>query len=157
VAAKDIITLLIALYGAGLSTFVFVHGMRREKRRISIKQTTSFFTFPNGDLGPPMVNLEVVNEGHRQVTVSAPVLRLPSGKQLAIITQAAIGSSKFPARLEDGDTATLRVEYQVITRTLQHVGIRGKIKLIPVCSDTTGKDYEGDEWEFDVEEDWSKL
>jgi hypothetical protein len=70
---------------------------------------------------------------------------------------AAMGSSTFPAQLGDGDTATLRVEYQVITRTLRQAGIGGKMKLLPVCFDSTGKKYEGDAWDFDTEADWSKL
>ena len=78
IAAKDLLMFLIAAYGAILSTIVLVYSITRERRRIVIKHAPGFFGYPSsGETGPTMACLEVVNEGHRPVVISAPAILTP--------------------------------------------------------------------------------
>jgi len=74
---KDVVTLLVAAYGAILSTFVFISAIRKDRRRVVIEHTMAFYTYPDGTTGPAMASLEVINKGHRPVVVSAPTMRTP--------------------------------------------------------------------------------
>jgi hypothetical protein len=154
IGTKDIITFIIALYGAVLSSFVFYRSIVRERRRIVIRQTAAFYTYPQG-LGPPMASIEVTNHGHRPVVVRAPQLELPNKKNMALIN--ADGIQDFPKRLDDGETAGVRMQYDIITESLREAGYSGHIILRPTCTDSTGKTFKGDKWKFDTNTDWKKI
>jgi hypothetical protein len=151
IGTKDIITFIIALYGAVLSSFVFYRSMMREQRRIVIRQTSAFYTYPQG-LGPPMASIEVANHGHRPVVVNAPQLELPGKKNMLLIK--ADGIQDFPKRLEDGESAGVRMQYDVIAESLREAGYSGRIILRPICTDSTGKKFKGNKWKFDINTDW---
>lgn len=148
---KDIVTFVIAVYGAILSSVVFYRPVLKERRRIVVTLTTAFYTYPQG-LGPPMAQIEVTNDGHRPVVVSAPKLLLPNGQYMLLMGADGIGD--FPKRLEDGESAGVRMQYDAIADGLREAGYSGNVALWPVCSDSTGLTFKGDKWEFDISKNW---
>jgi|ERR1700730_18285831 hypothetical protein len=151
IETKDIITFCIAVYGAGLSSFVFYQSLLKDRRRVVIKQSTAFYTYPQG-LGPPMASIEVINRGHRPVVVSAPQLQLPNKERMVLVN--ADGIHEFPKRLEDGESVAIRMQYDAIAESLRKAGYSGKVILRPMCSDSTGKTFRGGKWHFDISTDW---
>lgn len=153
IETKDFFTLAIAVWGAGLSTFNLVEGLRRERRRVRIIQTAAFYAYPGQGLGAPMMALEIVNHGHRPVVINAPQMRLPDGRHMALWN--ADSSHEFPKNLTDGESVTVRFYYAAVSDSLKDAGYRGTVRLRPTCTDTTGKRFFGKVWKFDLDTDWA--
>jgi hypothetical protein len=155
IAIKDVITFAIAVYGAALSTFNLVQSITKERRQVIINQTAAFYALPAGGVGPAMVNIDVINRGHRPVVVSAPTMQMPNGRLLVFIN--ADGFRDFPKRLEDGETGSIRMPYHLIASSLRDAGYSGKVDLRAICIDTTGKRYWGKKYKFDIDADWTNV
>lgn len=153
--AKDIITLAIAAYAALLSTFNLIQSIVKEQRRVSVEWSTAFYTSRSGDVGPPMLSLEVMNHGHRSVVVQAPSLRLPNGQSMVLLK--ADGFEDFPKRLEDGEKVGLRMSYEMLCDALKINGYSQTVKLRPVCADNTGKKHWGKKIKIDPNLQWDSL
>lgn len=151
IGTKDIITFVIASYGAALSTFNLYRSVVNERRRIVIKQSTGWYTYPQS-LGPPMACIEIVNRGRRPVVVNLPQLQLPNHKSMTMMN--ADGGHDFPKRLDDGEAASVRIGYDLIAESLRNFGYSGEIVLRPLCTDSTGKTFRGKQWKFNVDKDW---
>lgn len=150
---KDIIAVGLGAYGALLSTFNFWQAKAKDRRQILIKQSTSFYTYVGGAMGPAMATFEIINQGHRPVVVDAPTIKLPSGEHLVFI--GADGMKDFPKRLEDGNSASIRIPYTEIADSLKRNGYSKTVVLIPTCKDSIGNKFEGDKWSFDVDRGWT--
>jgi hypothetical protein len=152
---KDVITLIIAAYGAVLSSFNLWQALTKDRRRILLKQSTGFYTYAGGGMGPAMATFEVINQGYRPVVVEAPIITLPSGKHMVLLT--ADGIRDFPKRLEDGDSVSLRVPFSDIAAALKKEGYSRTVTLYPICKDSTGNIFKGKIWRFDVKAGWTKM
>jgi hypothetical protein len=147
---KDIITLIIAAWGACLSTFVYLQSVWKERRHVVVIRSPAFFAYPDGNVGTQQTQIEVVNHGHRPVVVSAPTIRLPNKKHMNLV--GAKGAMDFPKRLEDGESASLYIGDADITRALKRAGYSGVVALWPTCTDKTGNRYWGKKREFGTED-----
>jgi hypothetical protein len=145
---RDFLTLGVAAYGAVLSTYNLVQGLRRERRQVRITQTFAYYTYADAGLGPPMVALEIVNHGQRPVVVNAPRMRMPDGRHLALL--GAEGLDEFPKNLKDGESKSVRIYCQMVAESLKEGGYRGTVRLRPICTDSTGKTFYGKTWRFDL-------
>lgn len=114
--AKDAGTLIIALYGALLSTIVFIQTRRRERRKIKIEAIPSFLRYGDGSFSSELTEIVVVNLGHRTVVVSAPCIQLPNKKYINFAD--ADGLHDFPKRLEDGEKASIRMTNKKIAKAI---------------------------------------
>ncbi len=110
---KDYVTLGIALYGAVLASTVFIQSLRKERRRIVVGISPTFYAYADGSLSTQMASIDVVNHGHRPVVVKAPAIRIPNGQFLSFT--GAKGYGDFPKRLEDGEKASITVRYREIS------------------------------------------
>jgi hypothetical protein len=146
--SKDIITFVIALYGAGLSTFNLFDSLKKEKRRIVVSCEPTFYAYPDGNVGTQQTSIKIANHGQRAVVVNAPKLRMPNGKFMFLA--GADGAKKFPKRLEDGDSVSLTIPDSEISKTLVRAGYSGNVKLRPQCTDQTERRYRGKALMFTV-------
>lgn len=151
---KDIITLAIAAYGALLSSFNFWQGIRKDGRRIQLRQSISFYTYSGGNIGPAMATLDIVNHGHRPVIIDAPTMRLPNGMQLIFAEPDHF--AEFPKRLDDGELVSVRIPFADIAQALKSQGFSGTVTLWPTCKDSTGMTFRARKWRFDVDTGWTK-
>jgi hypothetical protein len=152
IETKDIITFCIAVYGASLATFNQIQSILKDRRRITVAISPSFFTYADGSISSQMASIEVVNRGHRPAVVSAPALQMPNGK-LVFFTDSD-GFGNFPTRLEDGEKASISVKFRKLADALKGAGFSGKVTVRPSCKDTTNKRYWGKRWKFDADGDW---
>jgi hypothetical protein len=150
---KDAITVGIAAYGAILSTYNLAQGVRRERRRLTVKMSTGMYTY-GPELGPAMLCIEVVNAGHRPLLVNPPSLRLPDKRTLALM--GADGIADFPKELGDGAAGVIRSRYRDIAAALSSAGYRTQVELTPICSISTGQTFAGRPWTVDVQE-WLRM
>lgn len=73
---KDVVLLVIAVWGAALSTFNWWTGRLKERRNIRLKLSTYTPVFQNGTLGQRYVRVTAVNAGHRAVKIDHLALAL---------------------------------------------------------------------------------
>lgn len=152
---KDVALFALAIYGAALSTFNWRQAVRKDKRAVSVKLSTTIPAYDNGSLGPCFAKLEVTNVGHRPVTISTMALELPGGARIFCTAPNAypgISDTRLPATLSDGASASIHFAYQDISAALANSGRTGKIKVVPACEDSSGTYHRGKHWEVDTEQ-----
>jgi hypothetical protein len=152
---KDILLFLLALYGAALSTFNLLQSIHKDRRQIMIGLRTIIPAFADGQTGKCFAILNATNAGHRPVTVTTLALELPTGQNLfpsPINAFPGHPNTLLPATLSDGQSAHASVSYSdMATALLQH-GMHEKIKIIPICYDSTDQIYKGEPWEVNPRE-----
>jgi hypothetical protein len=130
---KDVFTLIIALYGAILSTVVLLRTVRKDKKklRILLKQ--------EGD------NFEclVVNYGYRAINIQMPVITARGfSKEIFVSPPENVALSSFPRELGEGKSVKFTSSDYGITEKLGlKYDVVGKIVLSASCTDATGKTY----------------
>ncbi len=146
-----IITLLVALYGAILSTYTIINERKEHKREIKV--TLSFGLIEQGEVSPPMVILSALNTGSKTVTLSSKGLILPNKKILFFVRQD--DCFPFPYDLVEGKDVMVWREAKELANKLKQEGLLGKIKLKGFFRDAIGNRYVSKAVKFDIE-DWSK-
>lgn len=151
---RDWVVLLIALYGAVLSSFNFWQARRKENRILKMSISTMIATFSSGDLGESFAKIEAVNFGQRTITVTNLALELPSKQRLFSRKGSSIvgmPDTPLPIALADGHIAYLLIPYKDIASSLLNHGIK-KTTLKPLAIASTGEIYRGEPWKFDSRE-----
>lgn len=137
----DILIALVAIYGAILSTVIFIKDQQKDKRRINIRLHSGFLTSDNGELSEPMLFFEIANPGFKKVTINTPSLRLKSG--FSLIFPLRNSTVNFPYTLEEGRNITTWYELDKLKDDLiQKLNLHGIIKIKGVISDQVGNEFE---------------
>jgi hypothetical protein len=153
-AAKDLVLLALALYGAILSTINWRHSAKQDATQLKVVIGTMMPAY-GAQLGLPYAKVEAINVGQRTVVIDILTLELPSGARLFTPFNtglAGLESTRLPASLDDGDTARYIVSCEEIGRALRSHNLGRGTKLTPVCVDTAGRVYKGKPWEVDPDE-----
>ena len=134
----EIITALGILYGMGMSTYNFLDSRKTKKRQLKVKLLFGF-TPIGGDLGDPMLLLKVMNPGDRTVTINAPYIKLPDGKNL--ITPWPLSHVRFPYELEEGKNCVTWMKESEVRENLLKMDYTGKVELLGAVDDATDTTY----------------
>ncbi len=149
---SPIVTALVAVYAAILSTFNLIWNLWRVRRRLKV--TLTIGATPYGpEIGQPSVLLCAVNPGSRAVTVSEFGLRLPKGKELVGLKSSFQHDSSLPHELVDGGThrAWLLAERLAVPlNKFEHLS--GEVKLRGFYRSTLWKQYESETLSFRIED-----
>lgn len=132
----EVITAIGILYGIVMSTYNFVESRKAKKRRLAVHISMGWIPI-GGDLGDDMIMLEVTNPGDRTVTINAPYIKLPGGKNM--ITPWPTASVKFPYELPEGKNCFLWVKRSEVKLNLVKQGYSGKVPCRGAVQDATGK------------------
>lgn len=97
-----VLTTIVAIYGALLSTINFYKDLTYKRRRIKILISNYIRDESNSELG--IITFRIYNIGHIPVTVDPPFLILPNGKELHI---AIFSNYSFPQTIEAGRSIIL--------------------------------------------------
>lgn len=146
---KDIFTLVVALYGAGLSTYVAIAQRRDKWPRVEAKLAYGFLTHAAG-LSDTQILLSAANVGHTSVTLSSGGLLLADGSQ--VLTLSHNTSERLPQQLEPGKSLTMWFELRPLAAELASRGRSGKIKVRAKFIDQTSREYLSKPMEIDVSE-----
>ena len=107
----DLISLIIAIWGAGLSSYLALRELRRERRQVRVYLDHIEWV--------ERFQMLVVNVGHRPVTIVEVALRPiypeETSGEFPIYPEAPEGFAlpKLPALLNDGESLTLPMPEQV--------------------------------------------
>ncbi len=154
----EIIIAITALYGAVLSTYMFIAEHRRKQRQLSLNLSIGFLTY-GPELSEPMLFTTVANPGDKPVTINIPRIRLPRiGESIIPPIQEIQEHSDvtFPCELGEGKSCRTWLEIKDLGLALIEHGYSGTVKLLAEVEDGTGKIYKSKKpYEFDVDQ-WSK-
>jgi hypothetical protein len=140
---------LVALYGAILSTHSLLLARREKARTIKVSISNGFLTF-GPRLSELMILVEAANPGERTVTLHAPTLRLPDGKQMLL--PFGNSSVSFPYDLPEGKSCTAWIEAKEIAADLREHGYSGTVKFRAQFRDAVGNSFISKPWSFDINE-----
>jgi len=138
ISITELLTGIIAIYGAVLSTVIFTKEQQKSKRQIRINMKFGFLTFTNG-ISPQMLLIEIINPGLKPVTINGPQLRLPDGRSL--IMPIPNSNIKFPYELGEGKSVHTWIEVKDLKDTLLNFGYIEQVKIKAVVMDQTGKEF----------------
>lgn len=149
----EVLTLLIAGYGAILATYTAVTESRAKRRVVTVKLTNGFLAF-----GTHISNLhlfiEAANPGSRPVTIVAMGILLPDGETMYM--PPSPGAAQLPLELGEGKNCRVWVGARDCASELPRAGYSGVIKLRGFADDATGTRYVSKQFAFNVNE-WLKA
>jgi hypothetical protein len=158
ISARDGITIAVAVFGAILSTFTFVQGYIKGRRRvrIDISEIVGHKTLAN--VLRKAVVVRVINFGSRPVTARMPMLEWSNGERIVggnlDKDQIYFDRTGFPVQLNDGESAGVYVDLRNLARLVHSKGHSGKVTLRPLFFDQTQKKYLGRKWVFDSDDEY---
>jgi hypothetical protein len=145
----EIITEIVAVYGALLATYTLIIQIREKGRRLKVKLNFGFIEKRN-NLGEEMLLLSGANTGHVEITLCSHAITLPGGTK--IVFRQHGGEYQLPYTLVPSKSCTLWFPSQEIYQSLRDKGFSGKIKIQGVLQDQTGNCFKSNKLRLDLEE-----
>lgn len=148
-----LITLLIALWGALLSSYSALsrHWHKTRRLRVTLLRAPQF-EMP--DSLEPSFRIEAVNPGERTVTIKSCVLRVKSGGWLSIPTERC--EIMFPHELQEGENCRCWIELGNVARELHSKDFAGQVKVAGEFCDSLGKRFQSKWTKFRIGE-WLEV
>jgi hypothetical protein len=143
-----IVTGVVAVFGASLSTWNAVSKQLEKRRRVTVKVSRGFEAY-GPVLGPDSVIVTALNKGQRSVTLSGAGSLLPDGGTVIYFGQS--GNTRFPHELESGKSCLISMPVQAVGEQMKKAGFSGTIKLAGYFRDALDKTYASKRFHFDVE------
>lgn len=145
----QIVTAVIAIYGAIFSTITFFQNRKDKKKNLKIKFSNGFLTYDVG-LSELMLFITVYNIGGKSLLINSPRIVLSDGKSFVFPNPQS--DVKFPHKLEEGAKCEVWTEMKALAKELYKNGYKGKIRLMADVSDGTDKKYKTKKaWIFNVD------
>jgi sRNA-binding regulator protein Hfq len=142
------ITLLIALWGAVLSTAKVLYDYSRNICRLKVYLAYGFLTQGN-IVGPDTISISAMNIGYRDVTLNSMGFILPDEKYIMIIEPQS--NVKFPYTLSEGKECSVSKMQKQLAKELRKHGYSGKIKLRGYYRSAIGTIFKSKPVDFDIE------
>ena len=144
---KDIVTILIAIYGAILSTYLVIMRGRGEKKQLSMILEYKVFSKKGF--------LAIANSGHRPITIRKIIVGIPhktsSGESHDLYFSPI--SPVLPNLIGDGETIIYRFGYE-LTEEIVNIRQQQPTGFIKCRSDISIIDGEGNSYNKIVEWRW---
>jgi hypothetical protein len=133
-------TLIIAAYGAALSTFLAFMQLVRGTRGIAVYCRMAVAAAPGGGVWEFVV-VQAVNKRARPVTITEAGLRMSNRR---FFTQAAsnMGRKPLPAKLDFGDAVEIRFDLPELEKVMTEERPAGVALSRAFVRDAEGKEYD---------------
>lgn len=145
-----LITLIIAVYGAILSTFTFWNTKQENKREIKVKASHGLIKKPTG-VTPPLVILTAMNTGRKTVSLTNTGLILPNKDRPYLIFTQPDSFVPFPHDLVEGKSCQVWLTAKELANDLVSEGYSGRISLRGYYRDAIGDEYRSKPMKFNIE------
>lgn len=137
---SEIITLIIAIYGAVLSTIIAIREFTKDKRRVKVVCRYAFAFPPGSNETLKFISISVVNTGHRPIQINQAGIMLNDGNGITQL-ESKIGKIPLPKKLEDGESLEIMFDADKIEQALKnHENKKAKFTKAYV-SDAEGNRY----------------
>jgi len=142
------ITAAVALYGAIVSTVNLISRRKEKIRKLKVEITSGWMFYDNKI---PGLLIKIINLGFRSVTVEHPYIQILDTKKY-LICPIPIANVNFPYELREGKSCVECVSENEIRSELKKIGLTGKVKLLAIVADQTGKKFKASKpIEFDID------
>ena len=145
---KDIITAVIAVYGAALTTYTIYTKRRENKARVEVESQISLLVFGR-NVSDAVIMLTAKNPGEKAILLNTQGFLLPNDKQLFFPLPHS--DVTFPYELQPGKDCRVWSDAKKFAQTLKHEGYYGSINLVPYFKDQLGRVYKGKKWKFNLD------
>ena len=137
---SEIFTLIVAVYGAVLSTLLAIREFTKDRRRVKVVCRSAFAFPPGGDETWKFISIHVVNTGHRPIQISQAGILLSDGNSVTQLESKA-GKIPLPKKLEDGEALEIMFDADKIEQALKNHENK-KVKFTKAyVSDAEGNRY----------------
>jgi len=147
-----VITAIVAVYGAILSTYNLIIKRRENTRQVNVTLTWGLLS--NMPEPITMFFLKAANPGKRTVTLTECHIELPDKSQL--VMPYSQGTINFPHDLEEGRDCTVWFSVGEVVQVLLSKGYTGNLSIRAVYRDALGREYKSKPFKGKVSE-WSKA
>jgi len=135
----QIVTAIVAIYAAIVSTVTLITNRREKVRRLKVVAS-------NGVIGNPVIGasglmliITVSNPGHKNVVINTPYLRLPNKNKLIFPSPGT--DVRYPYKLEESSACTLWSDMDQLKDVLRSQGLDGTVKLRAEVTDGSQRVY----------------
>lgn len=135
----EVITAIVAAYGALLATYNLIAQRRENKPWIEVSLSLGVRFDARGRPSEPMLFLKAANRGDRVVTLNSHGVRLPD--KTTLYTPVPISDVSFPLELQKEKSCTVYIPLEELERDLRNSGYKTRVKLRGVYSDMVGRKY----------------
>lgn len=143
----NIVTAIVAFYGAGLSTYTVFANWKDKQRQIKVKLSNGFLGGPK--LSPTMLLIEASNPGNRTVILNSPGITLPDGK--TVVFPIPESNVVFPYTIEEGQSCLVWTPMKKFASTLRNEGYKDIVKIVGFYRDQLGKEYRSNKFDFNID------
>jgi len=136
---EKVITILLGIYGAGLTTYT-IWDKRRDRNpsiKVSLAQGIPLFGNRAGD---PMLTIRASNHGEKEIKLTGVGLYLPKTKQNAPIFQPR-SDRPFPCVLPAGESCSVFLDLKDTAQDMLEQGFTERVKLRAYIGDAADRRY----------------
>lgn len=142
----ELITTILATWGAILSTVVAIQQLQENRRRLKVEINISLVGY--GNAVEKYLSLQSSNISKRPISLSSYGLLLPDRKKYWRENESPY---QFPTQLTDGQATTIWMKWEDVLNKLKEEGYKGKIKVRGFFDDVTGKRYLSKKYALNLE------
>jgi hypothetical protein len=136
-----IVNSIIAIWGAGLSTFIYCAQRRRDRPKLKVK----IHDPENDGNRAPVLQVSAVNVGHQDVRLEDASITLRNGEELVTNDLLDNKTDMLPCMLQEGGKFTARIAINELYHLLSKKGYKENefVMLRGKLFDSTGKAHVG--------------
>ena len=135
--AQDLLTLVIASYGAVLSTIVFRSQQADKKQKLRVRRKEGMFTY-GATIGEVQVIVEAANIGRVVVVVDGFGIGLPDGNHLVFPGLPQV--TNLPVKISPGEKADFYVPKNVSVARTSGAGL-SPVRSAGAASNRSAREY----------------
>ncbi|HMC30602.1 MAG TPA: hypothetical protein VKL99_07180 [Candidatus Angelobacter sp.] len=139
--------IVIAAYGAVLSTYNAWAARKKDRRQVKVTANLGFLSYGNR-VSETMLNLTASNPGHRPVTLVSTGFSLPNKQQMVLFTPE--GTTQLPCELMEGKHCTHWISAREVADQLRKSGFSGKVKVRGFYRDAVDEKHFSKPFKFDL-------
>jgi hypothetical protein len=135
----NIFTVLVALYGAGLSTFNYLAQRQRDRRALKVEIIDS----GDGGCSQPTLDVSAVNIGFRSIHLENrhAAIILKDGEEIVTLSPTGEFCTHLPYELKESEKFTAQITVNELSALLAEKGYKGCVKLRGHLFDAEGNAY----------------
>ena len=147
ITATEIITALVAVYGALLSTYIALREWKGRSPNIKVNLSMGFY-YLGASVSDAQVSLDASNPGEKAVSLSSLGLILPDKTRVAFMEDES--HVTFPYKILPESSCKVWWDARGLAHGLRSMGFSGELKLVGFYGDEVGRTYESKPFEFDT-------
>ena len=140
----EIITAIVAIYGAALATYTYFSSKRI---KIKVVLETRFLTHNP----QPMFALEASNHGKIAVTLDSMGINIPGKNTVSFFPEYPSISISLPHELVPGKSGSIYINIRNLAVTLKNSGYSGTIDITGFYRDQLDRTFKSKKYKFNID------